>query len=151
MGSPALRRRGPWSSVIQMVLPALRVASLALVCIMAVSCATGSRPGDDAMADQGVPDTKKGARAAQRDLAEGRYQIVRYDQPPFRTGNWTNYNANFERFGIRQMASLDSKEYCDAYNKVMDRALLKKFGGPYRKVRSRILPAPDAVPYLHFN
>lgn len=131
--------------------PALRFACLTLVCLLADSCATGTRSGNHATTELNLSDKERGAHAAQRDLSEGRFRIIRYDLSIVRVGDGRSYRANFERFGIEELAILESKEYCDAYNKVMDDALLKKFNGPYRKLRSAILPAPDAVPFLKLH
>jgi hypothetical protein len=46
-----------------------------------------------------------------------------------------------------ERGGMGPKVYCDAYNKVMDDALARKFGDAYRKERGKLLPPADAQPY----
>lgn len=88
---------------------------------------------------------EQGIRDAQYDLAENEFHIFRYDMPPVRTGDWQNYYANFEEFGINEQGSIfNSLEYCNAYNAVMNKALKKKFGKKYLLKRDQILPPRGA-------
>jgi hypothetical protein len=89
---------------------------------------------------------EQGRAAAKRDMVKYGFKILRYDMVPFRTGAWDSYNRPFERFGIREECWLAaSVEFSNAYNDEMDKALLKRYGEEYRRLRSKILPPPGAT------
>lgn len=88
---------------------------------------------------------EEGRTAAKRDLAKDGFKILRYDMIPVRMGNWDSYNRPFKHFGIREEGWLAASiEFSKAYNNEMDRALLKRYGSEYRRLRSKILPPQGA-------
>ena len=90
---------------------------------------------------------EEGIRDAEYDLAEKEFHIFRYDMPGLRTGAWSEYEVNYEEFGISEHTTehtSTSLEYCKAYNALMDNALKKKFGGNYLRKRDKILPPKGA-------
>lgn len=91
----------------------------------------------------------QGVSAARQDIREKGFRIIRYDMPVVRTGYWEPYQRNFRHFGIEETNDLfSSMEFCRAYNGEMDRQLLLRYGDGYRRLRSRILPKPDAERFL---
>jgi ribulose bisphosphate carboxylase small subunit len=86
-----------------------------------------------------------GTADAKRHIQDKGYRIIRYDMPLFRTGYWEPYHLPFRHFGIEESTQLfASLGYCRAYNAEMDRQLMRRYGAEYRKLRSKILPKPDA-------
>lgn len=94
-----------------------------------------------------IMDAQAGKSDAERDLKKGEVVIFRYDMPIPRTGNLHDWNARFERFRIIERSSIYPKIYCDAYNKVIDEALERRFGDSYKTERAKLLPPTDAQPY----
>jgi hypothetical protein len=94
-----------------------------------------------------VMDAEAGTSDAQRDLNKGELVIIRYDKPCVRVADWSEWDARFKRFGVTERPSMSPKVYCDAYNKVMDQALEKRFGALYASERGKLLPPPDAQPF----
>ena len=94
-------------------------------------------------------DASAGKTDAERDIQSGQFIILRYDVPIVRVGDWSHWDTWFERFSIRATPSNRPQEYCDSYNKVMDEAVSKRYGGTYLNDRSKILPPPGAKPFQY--
>lgn len=97
-----------------------------------------------------ILDAKAGQSDAELDLKRGVFMIIRYDMPSVRTGDWSDWKARYERFGILERPSMFPKIYCDAYNKVVDEALARRFEDSYRSEREKLLPPSNAQIY-HIN
>lgn len=74
----------------------------------------------------------------------GDYGIIRYDLPRVMTGGWMETLAPFSELDIRLAPRGETLEYCRAYNREMDRMLIRHHGDKYRKLRSKILPPTGA-------
>jgi hypothetical protein len=87
-----------------------------------------------------------GIQNARRVLRSGQFEIIRYDVHPFGPSAPQERTVWFEKLAIKNTVSIfHPKEYCDAFNAVMDDALLRRHGRRYERVRRSILPPPHAV------
>src|SRR6478735_8711123 len=85
----------------------------------------------------------QGVSASKRDERDKGFRILRYDMPPFLSGDVDSLMRDFRHFGIEYSDEfLASLEYCHAYNAEMDRKLLERYGTDYHRLRSKILPKP---------